>query len=157
MKLSGSLPAGGPVRRQSGIAYQNMSTLSISRNYFTGTTEVLDGSSKMQTLILSSNYFSCDVAQMDGAAQLSVGTFIDPTVRALKQYSARRQENCAFCPAMYEDLTGEYENMCLVFAGIAPPDYLKIEVMCVQGTHSSQRMRAISRRNMEDTFWWLMR
>ena len=58
--------------------------LSLARNYFEGSTDVLRSSSKLQTLLLASNYFASDVALLDDADILGQGVFRGPATQKLK-------------------------------------------------------------------------
>ena len=61
-----------------------MLQLSLARNYFEGSTDVLANSSNLQTLLLASNYFASDVVSLDGADNLGQGVFQDPATDKLK-------------------------------------------------------------------------
>ena len=58
--------------------------LSLARNYFEGSTDVLANSSNLQTLLLASNYFASDVVSLDDADNLGQGVFQDPATDKLK-------------------------------------------------------------------------
>jgi hypothetical protein len=67
--------------------------LSLARNYFEGSTDVLANSSNLQTLLLASNYFGSDVVSLDGADILGKGVYQDPATEKLKEVGQIIQKN----------------------------------------------------------------
>ena len=74
--------------------------LSLARNYFEGSTDVLRSSSKLQTLLLASNYFASDVVSLDDADILGQGVFQDPARDKLKDVGRIIKKNAVTvsCP-----------------------------------------------------------
>merc|ERR1719272_1029879 len=92
MRMSSSLPAQDSRRTDSPL-YDTLSTLSLARNYFEGSTDVLANSSDLQTLLLASNYFASDVVSLNGADILGKGVYQDPATEKLKEVGRIIQKN----------------------------------------------------------------
>ena len=120
MRMSSSLPANDGSRTDTPL-YDTLRTvlgnqcsclslmpillqLSLARNYFEGSTDVLANSSKLQTLLLASNYFASDVVSLDDADILGQGVFQDPATDKLKAVGQIIKKNavavCCHCNAL---------------------------------------------------------
>lgn len=97
---AGTIPAGSPAA---------LETLSLTRNFLSGSTSMLRLATSLKTLILSSNYLSCDSVRLDDAAGLGVGKFYNPTSLALYNFGASavtiiNQQQTAFLEAQAPSL-----------------------------------------------------
>ena len=91
MRISGSLPACS----QSNLSmYSTLSTLSVARNYFSGSTDALGQSSNLSTLVLASNFFTSNMVTIDKAIDLgSDQPYQDPAERTLLNVGAQVKKN----------------------------------------------------------------
>ena len=116
MYLSGTIPTASLNGTSSQASLQ---TLSLARNFFSGTTGSLDEQTALRTLLLSSNKLTCEAVRLDEAAHLGKGLFQDPTGQALWRLGERLRRSSVFYDNPYEDAgaTAGYNNTVLIFAG----------------------------------------
>ena len=97
MRISGSLPECS--RMGTRHIYSDLSTLSIARNYFTGSTDSISRSDNLSTLVLASNFFTADMVALDGATGLGSSTpYQDPAELTLVQVGAQVKNNATRSP-----------------------------------------------------------
>ena len=76
--------------------YSTLSTLSIARNYFSGSTDALRQSSNLSTLVLASNFFTSNMVAIDEAINLgSKEPYQDPAERTLLNVGAEVKKNAS--------------------------------------------------------------
>jgi hypothetical protein len=120
MKLSGTVPATRQLcKPTANCTNATLQTLSLAVNYFTGTTDALEGQTNLKTLLLSSNRFSCEAADLDAAEGLATGNWADPTDLALEAVGEEIARQTNTNPYNYAGIgtSTNRSNTALSFAG----------------------------------------
>ena len=113
----GSVQLGGWRICWSKDAPQPLHTLSLARNWLTGTTDSINGANSLQTLLLSGNQLECDAVRLDNATNLGQGQFSDPAKQVLSKLGTDVATSTPFINPFGKIETDNYTAIVMALSG----------------------------------------
>ena len=96
---------------------QSLQTVSLARNWLSGTTDSISGSNSLQTLLISGNQLECDAVRLDNATLLGQGVFMDPTSEVFTNLGKEAAASAPYFNSFTYMVPFGYNATVMAFAG----------------------------------------